>query len=331
MRRLSLPVRVGLRAAARLLAPAGRRSRLLVLIYHRVLARPDPLLSDEPDVERFAAQMDLLASLFNVLPMSEAVQRLKTDSLPARAVCITFDDGYANNIEVAAPVLAARGLPATVFVSTGFVGGGRMWNDTIIETVRAAPTELDLSRFGLGVYVLTDAQARRNAVDSIIAALKYLQPVERLHRVEEIAAHLGCELPRDLMMSESQLQALQSRGIEVGAHTVNHPVLTSLGDEESRAEILSSKRRLEEITGASVATFAYPNGRPRRDYEPRHVRLARECGFAAAVSTAWGAASADSDLFQIPRIAPWDRTATRFAVRMLKSYTDPKAQVVPSV
>lgn len=327
MQPLSAIGRLGFRTAASMLSPAGKSASLLVLIYHRVLAGPDSLLPDEPDAVRFAAHMDLLASLFNVLPLTEAATRLKGGSLPARAACITFDDGYTNNLEVALPILSARKLPATVFISTGFIGGGRMWNDTIIETVRAADAELDLSKLDLGVYALPDVAARRKAIDALIGKLKYLEPEQRLHRVNEIAEAAGVSLPGNLMMSESQIKALHGGGIEIGAHTVNHPILTRLDDDQSRREILSSKRTLEDITGAPVTSFAYPNGRPLRDYESRHVGIVQGCGFTTAVSTAWGAARKTADIFQLPRIAPWDRTATRFALRMVKAYADPPAKM----
>ncbi len=96
-----------LRLGGRLVSPGGRRGALLVLIYHRVLAAPDALLGDEPDAARFGAELDLVGRLFNVLAFSEAVARLQAGSLPPRALAITFDDGYANNLEVAAPLLAA--------------------------------------------------------------------------------------------------------------------------------------------------------------------------------------------------------------------------------
>lgn len=327
MQALPFTSRFGLRTAANLLSPAGKRASLLVLIYHRVLAQSDPLLPSEPDAIRFAAQMDLLASLFNVLPLTEAAARLEAGSLPARAACITFDDGYTNNLEVALPILSARKLPATVFVSTGFIGGGRMWNDTLIETVRAAAGELNLASLDLGVYPLPDSAARRAAIDALIGRLKYLEPVQRLHKVNEIAATAGVALPGNLMMSESQIRTLHRAGIEVGAHTVNHPILTRLDDEQSRREILDSKSTLEHIIGEPVTSFAYPNGRPHQDYEARHVGIVKSCGFATAVSTAWGAARHSSDVLQVPRIAPWDRTALRFALRMVKAYIDPVAKV----
>src|SRR6185295_14707494 len=147
----------------------------LILIYHRVLPEADPLLPDEPDAKTFAAQVDVISSTCHVLPLAEAVERLYSGSLPARAACITFDDGYENNVTVAAPILAARKVPATVFVATGFTGAGRMWNDTVIESVRCAKGEaLDLTALGLERYSIVDWPARRQALSAILGKVKYL-------------------------------------------------------------------------------------------------------------------------------------------------------------
>lgn len=328
MQPLPLISRLGFRAMASLLSPAGKRASLLVLTYHRVLAEPDPLLPDEPDVGRFSEQMKLLSSLFNVLPLSEAVQRLKMNSLPARAICITFDDGYANNLEFALPILKAHKLPATVFVSTGFIGSGIMWNDMIIEVIRATKNELDLGHLNLGVYSLADNQHRRDAINKLINKLKYLDTDERLQAVRKIVDHTGANIKKDIMMSELQLKELHHAGIELGAHTVNHPILSSLEDIRALNEIKNSKGVIEDITGESIKCFAYPNGRPGKDYDARHVRMVNDCGFSSAVSTAWGAVQKNSDVLQMPRIAPWDRAAMPYAIRMLKAYLDPTANMV---
>lgn len=313
-------------ACGSLLSPGGARGSLLVLMYHRVLREPDPLLADEPDARTFAAHMDLLQSTFNVIGLSEAIDRMKTNSLPKRAVCITFDDGYANNFEVALPILAARKLPATVFVTTQFIGGGRMWNDTVIEVVRRARGELDLGGFGLDKYPLVDMPARRAAFDAILNKLKYLEPAERLRTVEVIAECSGAELPNSLMMSEEMIRGLHAGGVEIGAHTQSHPILAKIPEEHARVEIARSKSILEDVIGAPVTTFAYPNGRPQTDYDKRHVALVKACGFQGAVSTARGCARRDADLFQIPRIAPWDRTAARFAARLVSTYIGSPAE-----
>jgi peptidoglycan/xylan/chitin deacetylase (PgdA/CDA1 family) len=309
------------RAAGHLVSRSGSNAALLVLIYHRVLARPDPLLPDEPDAAAFAAQMDLIRQNFRIMALREAIHRLSHGSLPRRTVCITFDDGYANNHDIALPILTERQIPATVFVAPGFLSGGRMFNDTIIEAIRRAPPELDLTRERLGHHMLPDNGARVRAISSILPALKYLAPQERLSRAAAIAERVGADLPCNLMMTDEQVRRLSRSGVvDVGAHTMSHPILATLDDETARREICQSKARLEEITGTTVTSFAYPNGAPGRDYTARDVALAREAGFEFAVSTAWGAAAAEFDRHQVPRIAPWDRTALRFALRMVRAY-----------
>jgi peptidoglycan/xylan/chitin deacetylase (PgdA/CDA1 family) len=304
------------------------RSSFLILIFHRVLPAWDPLLPDEPCAASFAAQLDLLSRLFNVLPLSEAVARASSRSLPPRAACITFDDGYANNLHVAAPLLAERRLPATVFVATSFLGGRNMWNDTLIESIRRAPEEFDLAELGLPRFRLDGVEARRAAIGSLLGALKYLSPPERAARVEAIADRIDGPRAGPLMLTEHDVRELEKRGIEVGAHTLHHPILTQLGDEESWDEIIGSKRAIEDIVGHSIAGFAYPNGRPFRDYERRHVELVRKAGFGYAVSTAWGSVGAHSDTYQLPRLAAWDRTPLRYAARLITAYGQRKSVTV---
>lgn len=308
------------RAAGSLLSRSGRHASLLVLIYHRVLAEADPLLPDEPDAATFAAQMDLLASTFNVLPLREAIERLRTGALCARAVCITFDDGYANNCEVALPILAARRLPATVFVAPGFLNGGTMFNDLVREAIRQAPRQARSPLLGEGDVDLATTAARLEAWTRIVTALKYEEPGERVRQAEALAADLGVKPPADLMMTDAQVLQLHRAGIEIGAHTMSHPILTRVDAGRCLAEMVDSRRRLEEITGAQVKSFAYPNGAPLRDYDRTHAALAREAGFDVAVSTAWGAATMRSDRMQLPRIAPWDRSARRYAARLATAY-----------
>jgi len=308
-----------LRAGARITSPGGHRGGLIVLIYHRVLPAPDPLLADEPDATTFAAQMDLVADLFRVLPLAEAVGALERGTLPPRAVAVTFDDGYANNLEVAAPILAARGLTASFFIATGFIDGGTMWNDLVIDALRRAPAEFDLSSVGLGRYALTDMAARRRALDEVRGQLKYLEWPERVGRATEIAELAGLDGRCRPMMTEAQLRKLAYLGMDIGAHCVRHPILARLAPEEAQREIFESKARLEEITGHAVRTFAYPNGRPGIDYGPEHVAMVRAAGFSTAVSTAWGAASRGIDRYQIPRVAPWDRRALKYGFRLVRA------------
>ena len=308
------------RLTGALASQGGRHGSLVVLTYHRVLPKPDPLLPGEPDAAEFASQMDMLSCVFKLIGLAEARDRLLARSLPPRAMCITFDDGYANNCEIALPILRERGIPATVFVATGFLNGGRMFNDTMIEAVRRAGSVLDLAPLGLGRYELPDVAARRRAIDQILPAIKHLDPDERLARVERIAEIVGARLPDDLMMTDEQVRKLADNGVEIGAHTVRHPVLTRVTPERARTELVESRRRLQAITGRPVTSFAYPNGRPVSDYDASHVALVRDSGFELAVSTAPGAASPLCDPFQIPRTSPWGGTSLRTAMRLALSF-----------
>jgi peptidoglycan/xylan/chitin deacetylase (PgdA/CDA1 family) len=318
-----------LRAAAAALSPAGSRASLLVLTFHRVLADHDPLLPDEPDAARFAALLDVLGDQFRIVDLADAVARLRHRTLPARCAAITFDDGYLNNCEVAAPILGARGMTATFFVTTGFLDGNTMWNDIVIESVRAAGPALDLRELGHGVLELPDWPARRLAVDQLLGKLKYLDADERLRQSRRIAAVAGWTPAAPLMMQSQDIRRLADKGMAIGAHTVTHPILCRLPDDVARREILDGKATLEALQGAPVRAFAYPNGRPNRDYGRRHVEMVRNAGFEVGVSTATGVCTRNCDPLQVPRVAPWGRNALRFGLGLLRAQTQRRPDLVP--
>ena len=303
-----------------LAAPGGRRARLAILIFHRVRSQVDPLFPGEPDAAQFAALLRHLSTRFRVLPLGEGIDRLYDGTLPSRALAITFDDGYADNFTVAAPLLQAAGMPATIFVAAGHLDGGAMWNDRVIEAVRGVKaSRLDLAPLGLGVLDTGSIDAKRGSIDRLLFALKYRPQDERERDARTLQDAAQVADPIALMMTSAQVEALARHGIAVGAHTLTHPILTRLADVDARVEIAGSKARLEAITGRPVKLFAYPNGRPQEDYGPAHVRMVREAGFAAAVSTAWGAATAACDRFQLPRFTPWTRRPLRFDLLMLRN------------
>lgn len=320
--------KTGFRMLARLLSLAGGGPRLSVLIYHRVLRQPDPLFPSEVDAAEFHREMTLVAQMFRVLPLEEAIERLKDGSLPAGAAAVSFDDGYADNAEVALPILQRIGLPATFFVATGFLDGGRMWNDSVIEFIRRLPQAcLDLRSLGFGQYRTGTPSERHLAIKALIGALKYLPPDERLAKIEAIIKSTSVALPDDLMMRSDQVRQLHRGGMGIGAHTVNHPILASIDIHTARREIADGREQLRQLTGAPVTLFAYPNGKPGHDYNNEHVRLVKELGFSGAVSTAWGAAGSRTDPFQIPRFTPWDRNPDRFRLRMAHNLLQGKRQL----
>jgi peptidoglycan/xylan/chitin deacetylase (PgdA/CDA1 family) len=217
---------IGARMLGSLLSPAGARSRLSILIYHRVLSTPDPLFPLEVDAARIETQMQLVSTHFNVLPLAEAVERLQSGSLPTRAACITFDDGYADNAEIALPILQRHGLNATFFIATDYLDGGRMWNDDVIKAVRdAGGPELDLRSLGLGQHVVRNAVEKRSAIDAILGLIKYLPEQGCEQQAARIAEIAQVAMPTNLMMTTPQVRALHAAGMTIGGHTAHHPIL----------------------------------------------------------------------------------------------------------
>lgn len=319
---------LALKALLGMMQPGGRRARLSVLIYHRVLDDPDPLVPWAIRVDDFSAQMEALKRFFNVLPLPEAVERLASGRLPARAAAVTFDDGYKDNLTVALPVLQRYEIPATVFVATGFLDGGRMWNDTVVESVHGAEGTLDLADLGLGTFHLESDVSRVQAVSGLLRQLKYLPHGQRVAMADKIGERSSATLPNDLMLSSDEVRRLHAAGIEIGGHTVTHPILSLLEDRMAYREIAENRERLTEITRTPVRVFAYPNGRPKQDYAPAHVTMVKECGYSCAVSTAVGVSTRGTDLYQIPRFTPWDVKQRQFVLRMASNMMSGKPQFV---
>lgn len=190
-----------------------------------------------------------------------------------------------------------------------------MWNDAVVEVVRNAPgARRNLKRAGFGVLDIGCPQRRRAVIDMLLAALRYLPPDERLERIRCMARRFT-----PTMLSSDQLIALHRAGMEIGAHTVSHPILTQVSNARARAEIADCRARLQDIIQARVGLFAYPNGKPGADFEERHAAMLRSQGFEAAVTSAWGAARAGTDPFYLPRFTSWDRSAGRFLLRMARN------------
>jgi peptidoglycan/xylan/chitin deacetylase (PgdA/CDA1 family) len=244
------------RRGLKLLSPAGNRARLTILIFHRVLSAQDALFPSEMESARFDTVVSWLNQWFNLLPLEKAVDCLIDGALPERAASMTFDDGYADNVTNALPILNRHKVPATFFIATGYLNGGRMWNDTIIEAVRS--TELrsvDARSLGAGQFPTATIAEKRSAIGELIRLVKYRSVEER----EEIAAAIyeqcGVDLPNHLMMTDAGVQELHKSGMGIGAHTVDHPILRLCDEVETIRQINESREYLEALTGDDVRLF----------------------------------------------------------------------------
>jgi peptidoglycan/xylan/chitin deacetylase (PgdA/CDA1 family) len=291
-----------LRAIISLFSGIGKNGRLLILTYHRVREQRDPIFAGDPDKEQFAAQMRMLRKYFNVLTLRQAVAEMREGRLPERAICVTFDDGYSDNPEVAAPILEEQGIAATFFIATGYLNGGIMWNDRIIETLRQlGPGEYDFGE--LGQVCGVTSQRPSNAVVETLRKLKYLPCDERDRIAKEIFDRFKIKRDENIMMTDAMVQSLHNRGMEIGAHTVSHPILARLDAAAAAKEVEKGKTYLEDLVQADVTSFAYPNGKSGKDLTVRDVEIVRDAGFDVAVTTDWGVVTKSSNRWALPRIS----------------------------
>ena len=305
----------------RLLMPGGRLARHQVLLFHRVLPSRDPMMPWEPDVEWFDRLIARLERVFSIIPLRQAIELAQQGRLPAASLSLTFDDGYADNFTCALPVLERHGAHATFFIASGFLDGGRMFNDTLIETARRVPTGEIVYPFTAGETLVIDSmEDRRKLAERAIGDCKYLPVAERDDRVARFAALQQDPLPDSLMMTSDQLQQLHaSRCADIGAHTVTHPILAVCDDDLASDEINRSVQDLERLTGEKPRLFAYPNGKQGKDYLAGQARLVENAGLDAAVSTEWGVLGNATDRYQVPRFSPWSQNLNRYVLDLLRA------------
>lgn len=224
-----------------------------------------------------------------VVTLQTLFRRLGT-SAPGRMVVLTVDDGYADFHDLAAPVLAEHGVPATVFLTTGFLDGTLwQWWDRVEWSF--GHSVRDRCAISLGGQTLAlewvDAKSRGIAVGTLVQALKAVSDDERVSALERLFDALAVSPPAAApeayrAMDWEQVRALQARGIEFSPHTVTHPILSRTSAARARQEIAESTARCTAELGHRPTTFCYPDGTDQA-YSQREVELAREVGFECAV------------------------------------------------
>jgi peptidoglycan/xylan/chitin deacetylase (PgdA/CDA1 family) len=311
---------------------SGRRA--LILLYHRVAdLRSDPWsLGVTPS--HFAEHLEVLQRYAYPMELRQLSQGLLNGNLPDRSVLVTFDDGYADNLHNAKPVLERYNVPATFFLTTGYIGHERefWWDelDRLLLQPGTLPETLCLSvngstyRWMLGKAAYydegsfrryqrwrawEDAPSSRHSLYASLYELLYpLMEGERRKVLNELLLWADAKpmvRPTHRSLSLEEVFALaQGELIEVGTHTVTHPALPTLPTASQWDEISESKDRLEEILGRQVYSFAYPHG----SMSAQTVRLVREAGFTCACSCIADVTRLSSDHFRLPRIevANWD-------------------------
>lgn len=276
---------------------------VVVLLYHRVTDLPT-------DTERLAVSPPNFRDHMRFLKANVHLVRLEENwsARPKPAVAVTFDDGYADNLLEAVPILEEEGVPATFFVSTGTLGTGQefWWHELegLLLHEATFPARFALRDPQHGREWPSETLPQRQAM---YAALNQLAQGIEPERLARWLAQLRSWAPSrpaaaaNRTMSEEEVRRLAASPIAtIGAHTVSHTALAALTEAQQRWEILSSAGRLEQITGRRVEVFSYPFGN-RRHYNRASIRLCRQAGFVKAASNFPGQVHRWTDPYQLPR------------------------------
>ncbi len=280
----------------RVRALLSRRERARVLMYHRIHSER-AWLNVSP--ENFLLQMRLIKAFFTPLSLSELVACLRRGRpIPPRAVVITFDDGYRDNYEKAFPVLRDLGIPATFFVTTGLIESRQhFWWDHVRLGLKP---EAELMEAWPEMCHQLAGLPRPQLVDRVTARLKEIPHDQARQLLKAIC--LPVEPAEPETMTWPQLRELVRAGMEVGSHTVSHPILAQQSREEAEWEIRHSKATLEQQLGCPVKHFAYPNGRPC-DLSPEQPRILEQVGYLSACTTVDRFVDRGSSVYGLERIA----------------------------
>jgi peptidoglycan/xylan/chitin deacetylase (PgdA/CDA1 family) len=318
------------------------KQKALILMYHRIAeVNVDPWgLCVTP--QHFSEQLQVLQSKAHPMSLQTLVRAYQEGNLPQRAVALTFDDGYADNLHGAKPLLEQYGIPATIFVTTGYVGREQeFWWDELEQLLLQPgrlPETLSLNINGhsyhweLGAsaaYSKEEAQrehthkawksqpgSRLFFYYSIWQQLLPLAESDRLTQLHQIRAWAQTESTARLThrtLSQEELMELgQSDFVEIGAHTVTHPFLSAQPVNHQQIEIQQSKARLEAIFNRPITSFSYPFG----NYASETVALAQKVGFECACSTVEDFVWRGSNRFELPRIAVENWNGEEFAKQL---------------
>ncbi|MCP5327354.1 MAG: polysaccharide deacetylase family protein [Sinobacteraceae bacterium] len=287
--------RTGLARALLQLGP-GSRNALVVLAYHRVLDIGDEQsFPADPElvsatVADFEWQMRFLRRHFSPITFRQAIDCLERGiALPARSVIVTFDDGHLDNYLHAFPILQSLGMPATIFLSTGYVDTRLpFWFDQVARLLyRAPPGRLDLSTIEMRIE-LSDIASRRRATEVILGRLKRIPESDRLSSLRELESRLDRNVVRSedsepFALSWSQVLEMSQSGIEFGSHTVSHPILSNLEPAQLARELGDSRRSIELHTGQPADVIAYPIGK-RFAYSDSVIAACKAAGYRVGVS-----------------------------------------------
>jgi peptidoglycan/xylan/chitin deacetylase (PgdA/CDA1 family) len=282
------------------------RRHALILTYHRfsVDERDD---DGKTPARALAEQLEYLTAHYDVVPLSQIVERITArEPLPSGLAAVTIDDGYRDAYEVAYPLLRRYGVPASLYVVTEFADRRAwLWTDKARFLAQQAPRQTLTTKIGASDLrlELNEATSRRDASERVNSVIKRLPDELKEEAIERLSREMGVAIPPTppdefSSVTWDQAREMDANGVEIGSHTMTHPILTNIGDERLRRELRDSKSRLEEVLGRQVDQFCYPNG----DNDERVQSEVARAGYRAAVTVVNGMNQRGDDPLTLRRV-----------------------------
>jgi peptidoglycan/xylan/chitin deacetylase (PgdA/CDA1 family) len=290
----------------------------VVLLYHRVtdLEQDPQQLSVTP--ANFFEHVTMIRKTYTPVLIEEFADLLiHGKELPKKTVILSFDDGYADNLNEALPILESNGSQALFYIATNLINSNKeFWWDELERILLAkqfAVEKIELKSAQRNVVLKTSTfEQRRNSYESLHPILKYASLAERDELISQLRTQAGLSVSgraTHRVMTKEEIQRLaNSTSAVIGAHSHRHPALSILSSQEQQEEISISKNILQEITGKSIDHFSYPFG-SKKDYNQETVRICGQIGFKMVAANYYGQVHRWTDRFQLPRILVrnWNR------------------------
>lgn len=280
------------------------RHKFLILTYHRFSEVEDGRSTSK---QSFDEHLEYLTANYTLMPLSRVAQLIeKGEKVPFRAGAITIDDGFSDSYEIAFPLLKKHRIPATLFVVTDFVDQKAwVWTDKLRYLTKHARVDvknLEFSGHTLAID-LDGPSSRMSAASRMNSILKTFPDSLKESALLEIATGLGVDLPKlppdeYAPVTWTQVHEMEAEGVEIGSHTVTHPILPNTTDQQLDRELQGSRARLEEVLNHPVTLFCYPNG----SFDQRVEMATAKAGYKCAVSTNPGLNEVHENLFALRRV-----------------------------
>lgn len=277
----------------------------LILLYHRIAddSIDSQLLCVSP--KNFEEQLQLLKKHYRVLPLHDFIDLMNNNKLQPNDVCITFDDGYADNLYKAAPLLQKYDVPATFFITTGMIGSiSEVWWDQLEQLFFLGAYQKSAIQIEKGLksekWLLNRIENKIEAYDAFCEKLKGYSP-KKIYQILDCLSNSIYSRDTHRFLSFEELKSFSTYPqVTLGAHTVNHPRLSILSDEQQLNEIINSKENLESILGDSIHFFSYPYG-GNEDFNEKTKDITQKLGFKAGLANTQEDCGSISDYYSIPR------------------------------